>query len=572
MAHDSTGLPVSTSLARFRRARRGLHALCAALAGALAVALALNAYSNAFGELPASDECNFLHESCSIAEEGGLIGFLSNCFRGAYPFDNRTPGLPLLGSFIAERSLNAVHPFRALQAVLAALAVGLVYFGAARAASPRAGLAAATLCAACMPWTHLAAKIAAEPLIYALTFVAWLLLSGAWRPRTHAFWAGLAVGAAYLFKATITVLLAAWVLAWIVDRAWQRWRKTPEPPAAVWRERLRALGLFVLGALVLAWPVLINNTLRYGSPLHNRNAQFFWLPYYDARLLDDGSAGPLRFIEEQGVGEIFARLGDGLALQAGTLLSLFGGSSAPWALLAPLVLVLAGVGLLTDRRRFRKLFALFFVLLVVILFAWWAKFTSILRFTAVLTPLLAWYAVQGAAFGLRRTRAALLRRERHKLRFALAFVLALAATALLARGVRGTGVRSPWEPLEAPPKFAYLRDWLLENPVHRRRVTLVTSYMRPHYDLLWLLPQPYAIHLVPPYETWSEFEGFARERGARYLLIELHSWREREPLLRPYFRREANGWPNFDLPGWRPVAADPHPPGPDYLMFERVQP
>ncbi|MCZ7645736.1 MAG: glycosyltransferase family 39 protein [Planctomycetota bacterium] len=554
--------------AKARRRWRRMRWIAPCAAAVLAALAALNAYSQAYDRLPAADECNFLHEACWIAEHGGAAGFLGACFKGEYPFDNRNPALPLLGSTFAARDLASVRPFRLLQAALFWLALLAVYALAARASGRRTGLGLALLLGASHGWLHPGALIAAEPLVYAPLFAAWLLLSGTLRPRGRWAWAGAAAGLAWLLKATVSVLALAFAFALLRELLVRLWKK--EPLREDLRAAPKALGLFAAGFVLAGLPLLWNNAARHGNPLHNRNARFAWLADYDERLLE-GRGGAAEFLEAHGAEFALKRFAGGLPVAAEELVAAFRWPAWRYSvLLVPLLLLAALLGLLADPDRDRRAFALAFVLLTLALFAWWARFTSVLRFVAMLSPLLGWYALRGLGHFLRATRARELRARRERLRCGALGALALLAALALGLTLRVEGLGSPRAPLEPPPRFAYLHAWLLEHTVKRGAPTLVTSYFRPRNDVFWLLPPPYPAWLVPPFEDWPAFEAFAAERGARYLIVEPQTWQRREALLKPYVRDLGAGRLDFDLPGWKRVDADPEPPAPEFIVYERL--
>lgn len=560
-AHGSSAL---------RRSLRRLRLLAPLAVGALALLAALSGYARSANAIPWLDECNYLNEANWIAEHGGPLGFLSESLRGNYPFDSRTPGLPLLGSLATQRSLAGVRPFRALNAALAFAALLGLYYLLKQAAGWRVGLFAVAVLSASGVWFDTTAILGVEPFVYLPFAAAWLLLSGWWQPKGRWFWAGLAVGLAYFFKGTANVLYMALALAGMLEIL-QRLRagSAAEVPGAWWRTRLSATGLFALGALLGAGPVWLNNLVRYGNPFFNKNARVLWMDAYDQRLADGGDFSFLGYLRTHSLRACIERLSAGLAVQWENLLNTLGSAALPWSLVASVLLVLAVYGICADRIRWRRNVSLALVVLFVLLFAWWSRFGNVERFTGTLGPLLALYAALGAHRLLRRVPKA--KRMRLPTACAALLLFTLNAGWGMAQGIRGGDLPPPSQSLQPPESYANLHAWLLEHAVKRGELTLVPGYFRPKHDLFWLLPQPMALALVPPALDYNAFSTWCAVNRARWLVIETNSWRDREALLAPYARTTEQGGVIFTLPGWKLAGVDATHAQPAYLIYEREE-
>lgn len=527
----------------------------------------LSAYARSNANLPWLDECNYLHEACWIAENGGAGGFVREVLRGGYPFDSRNPGLPLLGSFVTERSLAGVRPFRVLAAALSALALLGLYLLLARAAGWKTGLLAVVVLAGSNVWFNTTAILGVEPFVYLPYAAAWILLAGWWTPKWRWFWAGLCAGVAYGFKGTTNVLALAVGCALIYE-VLACWREDRAALRGSLKPAARSLCVFVLGGLAGAWPVLLNNTLRYGSPWHNKNAGVFWMDSYEQRL-GGGTFTPFEYLRTHGLGEAFERLWAGLLQQGGHLWDTVAGSGPWWHVLAPVLLLLAAHGLCADHNRWRRNVSLALALLFLVLFAWWARFGNVERFTGTIGPLLALYAVAGMRRLIRR--GAGFKRWRLGIVSGLLCLLLSGAAWRVAQGVQAGELVIPSQSLQPPAAYVNLHGWFMDHAVARRELTLVPGYFRPQHDLFWLLPQPHAITLMPPIEDYDAFMRWADERRARWLVIETNSWRDREALLAPYLQTNPQGGLYFALPGWQLAAFDESQPQPAYLIYARVK-
>ncbi|MBI3828360.1 MAG: glycosyltransferase family 39 protein [Planctomycetes bacterium] len=563
-----------THSAKLRVRLRRLRIAAPLLAAVVAVLAALNGYSRSYATLPWLDECNYLNEANWIAEHGGAAGFLGETLHGGYPYDSRNPGLPLLGSYVTDRSLAGVRPFRALNAVLCFAALMGIYVLAARCVNARTGLFVVAVLAASGLWTDASAILGVEPFVYLPFFAAWFFLAGFSQAKRRWFWAGLAAGVAYFFKGTANLLVMTMALAICWEFLW-RLRQRPgapglaEPWRAWWQRGLRACGVFAFGGFLGAWPVFINHALRFGNPFHNKNASVMWMDVYDQRLAE-GDFSPLGYLRAHSLADCAQRLYDGMGQQWNNLCALFGGPFSPWSLAAPLLLGLAAYGLWSDPGRWRRNVTLALTILVILLFAWWARFGNVGRFTATVGPMLAVFAALGAARLARKL--PVLKRSRPVLVFALPTLFFAGACGGLTWGTQPDGLASPSAPLKPTEKYAHLLRWFEAHPIAKGEPTLVTDYFRPRYDLFWLLPQPpRSVVLIRPYADYASFMDSDQGRAAKYLVIELNTWRKREALLAPFLRTDAAGRTFFALPGWRLVDGDQYPPAPDYLIYQRVE-
>lgn len=568
-----SAIPVASGSSKLRARLRRARIAAPPLAAVVALLAALNGYSRSYDTLPWLDECNYLNEANWIAEHGGTTGFLGETIRGGYPYDSRNPGLPLLGSYVTDRSLAGVRPFRALNALLCFAALMGIYVIAARCVNSRTGLFVVAVLAASGLWTDAGAILGVEPFVYLPFFAAWFFLAGFGTPKRRWFWAGLAAGVAYLFKGTANLLVMAMALAICWEFLW-RLRQRPGSPQAAeswrawWKRGVRACGAFALGGLLGAWPVFLNHAVRFGNPFHNKNASVMWMDVYDQRL-SDGDFSALGYLRSHSIAESAQRLFDGMGQQWANLCALFGGPFSPWSFAAPALLALAVYGLWSDPGRWRRNVTLALTILVILLFAWWARFGNVGRFTGTAGPMLAVFVALGASRLAKRWQV--LKRARPVLVFAMPVLFFVCACAGLGWGTQAEGLASPAAPLKPTDKFAHLLRWFEMHPIARSEPTLVTDYFRPRYDLFWLLPQPPRnVALLRPYTDYASFMNSDQGRAGKYLVIELNTWRKREALLAPFQRTDAEGRTFFELPGWRLVDGDPYPPAPDYLIYRRV--
>ena len=166
-------------------------------------------------------------------------------------------------------------------------------------------------------WLGKAGVFTIDPIIYALVFLAWLLISGLWRPKGRWLWAGAAFGLAWMAKGTALLLLAGLIGA-------VAWR------LAFGRDRLRLLSsarfwlagvLFAAGMAVAAGPLLAQTTLaaRSESALTRYLPPGLWLDSWSQRLETNperATQGMSGYLQRHGLAGAAERLVQGMGDQA----------------------------------------------------------------------------------------------------------------------------------------------------------------------------------------------------------------------------------------------------------------
>ena len=228
------------------------------------------------------DESEYLSESASIAEHGGIAGYLRLCFQGKYPPTDTFPLLAVAASPFASRDLAFIRPARLFKSALTALALIGIFIIAARLNSWERGAWVVAMIALSRNWLGKAGVFTIDPVIYALIFLAWLLIAGLWRPKGRWFWAGAAFGLAWMAKGTALLLLAGLIGA----AAWR---------LAFGRDRIRLLrsgrtwaagALFAAGLAVGTAPMLLQ--AARGSPAESVSGRYIlgqmWMDNWSQRM------------------------------------------------------------------------------------------------------------------------------------------------------------------------------------------------------------------------------------------------------------------------------------------------
>ena len=527
-----------------------------------------------------SDEPAYFDEACSIAEHGGAAGFVRECFKGRYPYDNRHPLVQLAVSPWARRSVGSARPMRATKVVLALVGAGILFVICARMISLPASLAVFALLLVSRNWFMKTRVLCAEPVVYALFFVAWALISGLWKPRGRWLWAGLFAGAAWMAKGTAVLLLAALppaAIAWLLLRRFGVW---PRPTEAGQVARGRAAALFCLGFLLVSLPLLYRNTVCFGNPLHNRNSQLMWADDWSAHLLTPGQKAekPLTawvYFRTHSVATMARRMGRGIVKQTPRLFGALAAHPSSAGPAYPITLVLSAcivaLGLAWTARNLLTWAGLYTMLLVgtgFLLFAWYSPVTYSSRFAATFAAVL---AVQAARADFRPTRG-ILKRLRKSAPWP-AVALAAGASALMLARLPASIPKARQKSLPMTPEFRFLLDWYEREAVPEHAVCFETPYLGPRYGFHWLLGDSVAIHPIPPVAYFAALLARMDAAGARYLVIERDSLAERRRILDNYFGCDSTGQLIVKRapPGWSIYKDDPFPPR-DFVILRRESP
>ncbi len=523
-----------------------------------------------------SDEMAYLGEASWIAEHGGAALLIIRCYEGEYPYDNRHPLTAWWVSPWAAQSLRAVRPMRAAKVLLAVGALALTFALCRRMMSPVAALAVMALLAASQNWYMKSRVVCAEPTIYAFFFLAWALIAGLLVPRGRWFWAGAAVALAWLTKGTALILLAALPLAAILFVALQA-RHTGWQTVSLWRP----VALLLAGFLVVASPLLVRNVVRFGNPFYNRNSALMWADDDGAQHMTpeqsrENPLTPMAYLKRHSAGDIVERMSFGLRKQVPRLLGSlavapdFGVLPRVLSLMLSAAIVLLGLwGAATRWKTWAGLFTLVLVALTLLLFAWHSPITYASRFAATLAPVLA-----AAAFALAPQAPAPWSERAARWALRAAGPVVVLALLLLALRVDYGSLRQ-WPRGEVPmtPEHRFLLDWIQEHAGRRGEVCFQTPFLAPRYPVAWLLTPSTPLRNVPPFKDFATLQRHMDAAGARYLIVERDSMRDRWDIFAPFFDVDYRGAVVIRScpPGWRFREADPFPPA-DFVILERESP
>lgn len=547
--------------------------VCVAVLSAL---VALATYSSTAHTPPFSDEVAYFSESIWIAEHGGFSGFLQACLSGDYPFYTRNPGLPLLMSTVAERSLEMVRPARLFQvllswgALVAMFAVARKSIGDAWAAVWALGIAAS------YPWLSSAATLTVEPVFFSLAFIAWYWMCvREWREdsrATHWLVTGVILGVAYWFKASV-LLLGATVFVSVPVYVVVNMRKRPTTDDV--RMIATACALVISGFVFVTWPLLLERFVAKGNPFFLDSAAAMWMDHWEQHhIMFQGLAefSLSQWFATHTFEQAWQRLASGLVSQLAIASAFFSPQEKPgWIgrVFGVFVLALSLRGGWLLRHPFARFHTLCFCALSIGSLSWNIH-TQTPRLSGFLAPILGYLAVLAVRDGV----------EKSGRRMAVPFAhsawrpvgVSLASLYLAGVLVGGAHLSNQWPPsprdsLRVSPSYASLGQWMVEHVIKPGATVFQTPYLYPDLQLHWLLGHEDLFVNIPLFEEFRQVDAYANKRGARYLVIARGTSLDlRRQIFAPYAQGELDAM-KFDLPGWRKVAEDPSE-GRAWVIFE----
>ncbi|MEP6699152.1 MAG: hypothetical protein ABJB09_05410 [Verrucomicrobiota bacterium] len=339
----------------------------------------------------------------SQGDQGAYLAFARQMQESGYTAvgeRNRMPVFPFLLSLIHRPGVNEEESLARAQAfnVNLSILLLLLLFFFFRKVFPPFYAVALLVSTAFGVFLYRAPLAQCEVLFYCLTFCAFFLLAR--MLVTPRWWvaslSGIALGAAYLTKASILPAIALWSALFAAQTIWQR-------PRRLWqRFGLLALVLFVF--LVVIFPYIRTSKQLYGQYFFNVNSAFVmwcdsaeqeWAFFrlYQAHggltgIPSDQIPSPANYWRQHSLAQMAQRLAHGVwhlstqhALALGYYKFLFALAIAiailcvrHWRRLLEII----------AQQPFAAVFCLLFPLLYLLLFAWYEAIVSDTRFTLML--------------------------------------------------------------------------------------------------------------------------------------------------------------------------------------------
>ena len=345
------------------------------------------------------DQIDFLTLVQEIHTHGGLTGLWGDLWSGRFREANRHP------LFLALLSLHPTIPFgRALSLTLAAATLVPILYIVWRRMGPLTAGLLSVLVGTNGVWLYHAPRVVCESLLTGLAGLLWLTLWSSreresaeeFTPPTWGFsvGAGILSGFIQLTKGTGLLLFAGTAVAIALSVLF---------PATHRRRGIAGLVAFTLSCVLIASPLLVRNSIRFGSSTYNVNSYLLWVDAYESpnAMAERMTLAEARtaYLSTHSTGSLIEREASGLAWEAFIGLRTLG--PAPWddaRVLFGLPLFLLGLLGLCFIPRFPALVLLLWTGLVWVTMAWYVPIAAGDRFAMPL--LIPW--LTAAALGMER--------------------------------------------------------------------------------------------------------------------------------------------------------------------------
>ena len=522
----------------------------------------------------------YLGHALYIAENGGLWGFLEQCFTGEFPIVERHPLYSLLLAAFASRSASFFWYAKIFDLACGlALLLSLIWMVRKRLGAPQA-LIAGLLYAISSSLVIASSHVNHETqFTLCVLWIWWFLTDVPAQPGVAAElsqkkrrWviAGVLFGLAFLIKSSISLFALAFVIAGFWHLRWNLVNNSRP-----W--------LLAAAALLVASPLLVRNVIAFGTPLYEgMNAHIMWLDSWAETGSPDSVMhyGPHAYIviEKNGLPtmsdylakndavDIGKRLVRGLVRQVTVVARkavaptypVPATAAAAWGFI---VLGLAVAGWWLRRRSWEGRLLLVSSAAFLVFFGWNHMFPDI-RYLAPFVPI--WIAF---AAGMLWTLLCRVFSEANARRLVMlpCALLAIGAGAWSANALATT---SP--PLmEISPSYQRLLQWMERVPRPGDRILLGPT--DEFYGALWLVRNPVSIIYTPYVDSIEAFNAYLRDRKVRYFVMNTENVHGQRGVLREpmagYAEVTADGQlvEKQVLPGWRRVGVDESVPRRFYI-------
>ena len=349
-----------------------------------------------------SDPAAFLRFASETQQNGGAFKLLSDLYSGEYIQANQHPFYIGLLSFSPNLTFGKALSLSATVATFLLITVYLI-----KVYNWQIAAITATLLATNHAFSYFSGLATCEAWLTLFVTMTWISADQALKSETTkralTCWlaAGLIMGLAYLTKGTGVVFLGGVILA---AGAFGITHQQGTSPSHKFRAAFTAIAVVIGGWLITAHPLLVRNTVVYGSPTFNVNSYFLYMDEFptdseiQATLSASDSLAQVRreFLKRHSISDLIQREVKGIGWETFIFTRSLGPSplGESRVLAGVLILLLMGLAVL-HLERTMQVFILSLITFSILVFAWYIPIAAGERFTAPILPLVMIYAGMG---------------------------------------------------------------------------------------------------------------------------------------------------------------------------------
>ena len=348
------------------------------------------------------DPAAFLRFASETQQNGGVLQLLSELYSGQYIQANQHPFYISLLSLSPNLTFGKALSFSATVATFLLITVYLI-----KVYHWRIAAITATLLATNHAFSYFSGLATCEAWLTLFVTTTWISTDQALKSRTtkraHICWlaAGLLMGLAYLTKGTGLLFLCGVTLA---AGTFGITHQLATSPGQKTRAALTAMAVVIGGWLITAHPLLVRNTVVYGSPTFNVNSYFLYMdefptePEIQATLSASDSLAEVRreFLKRHSISDLIQREIKGIGWETFIFTRSLGPSPLGESrVLAGVFILLLMVLAVLHLERSMQIFVLSLITASILVFAWYVPIAAGERFTAPILPLMMIYAGMG---------------------------------------------------------------------------------------------------------------------------------------------------------------------------------
>ena len=376
----------------------GIFALICVAIGISAYVLIVRQTLQAPVDFSQNDPAAYLRYASELQDAGGPLEMVRGLYSGDVTQANQHP------LYIMLLSLDPTPAGgQRISVIIGSLTLLLVTIFAWRVFGPCTSGLATVLLGTNGSFCYFSTLVTCESLLILLLSLVWILIEGANRKKSlsllRSVSIGVLLGLAYLTKGTGPLFLAG-VLGCLLLGGW-RATSSGEALSITSGTRWKSIAIVVLSWIGVGSPLLVRNVRVYGDPLYNVNSYFLYMDeFVDPGIIKESGVSIEQtreaFFNTHSVSDLIAREARGVGIETYVIIRSLG--PAPFneaRLFVGLPLFAIGALVLLMRSNVARSLILFWLILSILLFAWYIPIAVGERFTAPLIPVFVCLAAPG---------------------------------------------------------------------------------------------------------------------------------------------------------------------------------